>query len=185
MKNYILIFVMGLFVFSCGQQSASTESTTPEEASAVGGGQSNVKDDVSNPDVVRIAVNSPDHKTLVTALKAAAYVDALSNAGPFTVFAPTDAAFAKLPAGTVENLVKPENKATLQNILEYHVYVGVLNENMVRDGMTLNQVNLDNVTLNVKDGKITVNGANVLGTAKASNGIVYVIDAVLLPPDKK
>lgn len=85
----------------------------------------------------------------------------------------------------MENLVKPENKATLQNILEYHVYVGVLNENMVRDGMTLNQVNLDNVTLNVKDGKITVNGANVLGTAKASNGIVYVIDAVLLPPDKK
>lgn len=185
MKNYILIFVMGLFVFSCGQQSASTESATTEEAFAVGGGQSNVKDDVSNPDVVRIAVSSPDHKTLVAALQAAAYVDALSNAGPFTVFAPTDAAFAKLPAGTVENLVKPENKATLQNILEYHVYVGVLNENMVRDGMTLNQVNLDNVTLNVKDGKITVNGANVLGTAKASNGIVYVIDAVLLPPDKK
>jgi uncharacterized surface protein with fasciclin (FAS1) repeats len=184
MKNYLLIFVLGLFLFSCGQQTASTESTTPEDAPA-GGGQSNVKDDVSNPDVVRIAVGSPDHTTLVAALKAAAYVDALSNAGPFTVFAPTDAAFAKLPAGTVETLVKPENKATLQNILEYHVYVGVLNENMVRDGMTLNQVNLDNVTLNVKDGKITVNGANVLGTAKASNGIVYVIDAVLLPPDKK
>jgi len=184
MKNYLLIFVLGLFLFSCGQQTAGTESTTPEDA-PVGGGQSTVKDDVSKPDVVRIAVSSPDHKTLVAALQAAQYVDALSNAGPFTVFAPTDAAFAKLPAGTVENLVKPENKATLQNILEYHVYVGVLNENMVRDGMTLNQVNLDNVTLNVKDGKITVNGANVLGTAKASNGIVYVIDAVLLPPDKK
>jgi uncharacterized surface protein with fasciclin (FAS1) repeats len=184
-KNYILFFLLMLLLASCGQQSASTESATQETEAAVEGGQSTVQDDVSNPDVVRIAVNSPDHTTLVAALKAAQYVDALSNAGPFTVFAPTDAAFAKLPAGTVENLVKPENKATLQNILEYHVYVGVLNENMVRDGMTLNQVNLDNVTLNVKDGKITINGANVLGTARASNGIVYVIDAVLLPPDKK
>lgn len=83
MKNYILIFVMGLFVFSCGQQSASTESTTPEEASAVGGGQSNVKDDVSNPDVVRIAVNSPDHKTLVTALKGSRLCRCSVQCGPF------------------------------------------------------------------------------------------------------
>jgi uncharacterized surface protein with fasciclin (FAS1) repeats len=118
-------------------------------------------------------------------LKAANYVDALSNAGPFTVFAPTNEAFGKLPAGTVENLLKPESKEALQNILEYHVYVGVINEDFVRDGMTLNQVNLDNVTLNKsEDGKITVNGANVLGKVKASNGVVYVIDAVLLPPDK-
>jgi uncharacterized surface protein with fasciclin (FAS1) repeats len=122
---------------------------------------------------------------LVTALKTAEYVDALSNAGPFTVFAPTNAAFDKLPAGTVENLLKPENKDALRNILEYHVYVGVLTETMIQDGMTLNQVNLDNVTLNKKDGKITVNGANVLGSARGSNGIVYIIDAVLLPPEKK
>ncbi len=185
MKNYILIFVMALFVFSCGQQSASTESATPEEAPAVGGGQSNVKDDVSQQDVVHIAVNSPDHTTLVTALKTAEYVDVLSNAGPFTVFAPTNAAFDKLPAGTVEGLLKPESKDALRNILEYHVYVGVLTETMMQDGMKLNQVNLDNVTIGKKDGKITVNGANVLGSARGSNGIVYIIDTVLLPPDKK
>ncbi len=189
MKNYLIIVVFGLFAFSCGQQSASTESAATDVATEVGGGQSTVQDDVSNPDVVHIAMNSKDHTTLVAALKAAEYVDALSNAGPFTVFAPTDAAFAALPAGTVETLVKPENKETLRNILEYHVYVGVLTENMVRDGMKLNQVNLENVTLNVKDGKITVKGAkneaNVLGTARGSNGIVYVIDAVLLPPDNK
>jgi uncharacterized surface protein with fasciclin (FAS1) repeats len=101
------------------------------------------------------------------------------------VFAPTNAAFEKLPAGTVENLLKPENKAALQNILEYHVYVGAIKEEYVQDGMTLNQVNLDNVTLKIKDGKITVNGANVLGIAKASNGMVYIIDAVLLPPTKE
>lgn len=180
----ITVFLLAVMLAACGQQQA-TDSQTAAASAAPDGGQSTVDDKESQPDVVRIAVNSPDHTTLVAALKAAEYVDALSNAGPFTVFAPTNAAFEKLPAGTVDNLVKPENKATLQNILEYHVFVGVLNENMIRDGMTLNQVNLDNVTLGKKDGKITVNGANVLGSARGSNGIVYIIDAVLLPPDKK
>jgi len=183
MKHYKFIFLIALFAFSCGQQPATTENVAAAEAP--GAGQSAVKDDASEPDVVRVAVGSPDHTTLVTALQTAEYVDALSNAGPFTVFAPTNAAFDKLPAGTVENLLKPESKAALQNILEYHVYVGVIREDYVQDGMKLNQVNLDNVILNKKDGKITVNGANVLGVVKASNGIVYVIDAVLLPPDKK
>lgn len=182
--NKLFSLIIALALFSCGQQSTTdTEGTTAAEP--VEGGQSTVQDDISEPDVVHVAVNSPDHTTLVAALKAVEYVDALSNAGPFTVFAPTNAAFDKLPAGTVEGLLKPESKDALKNILEYHVYVGVIKEEYVKDGMTLNQVNLDNVTLNKKDGKITVNGANVLGVAKASNGVVYVIDAVLLPPDKK
>lgn len=180
--NRILVIPL-LLLLACGQQTATTETPATEEA--VGGGQSTVQDDTSEPDVVRVAVNSPDHTTLVAALKGAEYVDALSNAGPFTVFAPTNAAFDKLPAGTVENLLKPENKDALRNILEYHVYVGVISETMIQDGMTLNQVNLDNITLNKKDGKVTVNGANVLGVVKASNGVVYVLDAVLLPPEKK
>lgn len=174
--------VLLLFLASCGQQPVQESAATP--AASDDSGQSGVKDDSSNPDVVDIAVGSADHTTLVAALKAAGYVDELSNAGPFTVFAPTNAAFDKLPAGTVENLVKPENKEKLRNILEYHVYVGVLNENMIRDGMKLNQVNLENVVLGKKDGKITVNGANVLGSARGSNGVVYIIDSVLLPPDK-
>ncbi len=168
---------------SCGQQPSSNNQS--EVAAPVDGGQSTVEDKDSKPDVVHIAINSADHSTLITALKTADYVDALSNAGPFTVFAPTNAAFDKLPAGTVESLLKPENKDQLRNILEYHVYVGVLTESMVRDGMTLNQVNLDNVTLNKNGDKLTVNGANVLGTARGTNGIVYILDAVLLPPDKK
>ncbi|MDH4090816.1 MAG: fasciclin domain-containing protein [Cyclobacteriaceae bacterium] len=183
MKRLILVATL-LALFSCGQQqSTSTDASAPDEA--VGGGQSTVQDNTSEPDVVHVAVGSPDHTTLVTALKGAEYVDVLSNAGPFTVFAPTNAAFDKLPAGTVEGLLKPESKDALRNILEYHVYVGVIKEDFIQDGMTLNQVNLDNVTLNKKDGKITVNGANVLGVVKASNGIVYIIDAVLLPPEKK
>jgi uncharacterized surface protein with fasciclin (FAS1) repeats len=179
----ITIFLLALLLAACGQQQ-STDSQAAAVA-APDGGQSTVDDKESQPDVVHIAVNSPDHTTLVAALKAAEYVDALSNAGPFTVFAPTNAAFDKLPAGTVDNLVKPENKEKLRTILEYHVYVGVLSETMIRDGMTLNQVSLDNVTLGKKDGKITVNGAHVLGSARGSNGIVYIIDTVLLPPDKK
>ena len=183
MKRLIFVGIL-LALFSCGQQqSATTEVSAANEA--VDGGQSSVQDNTSEPDVVRVAVSSPDHTTLVTALQTAEYVDALSNAGPFTVFAPTNAAFDKLPAGTVEGLLKPESKDALRNILEYHVYVGVIKEDFIQDGMTLNQVNLDNVTLNKKDGKITVNGANVLGVVKASNGVVYVIDAVLLPPAKK
>jgi uncharacterized surface protein with fasciclin (FAS1) repeats len=182
MKPYLLIFLIGLLAVGCSQPTSTTESAAVAEP--LGGGQSTVQDETSAPDVVRIAVGSPDHTTLVAALKAAKYVDALSNAGPFTVFAPTNAAFEKLPAGTVEGLLKPENEAALKNILEYHVYVGVIKEEYVKDGMKLNQVNLDDVTLNKKDGKITVNGANVLGVAKASNGVVYIIDSVLLPPDK-
>jgi uncharacterized surface protein with fasciclin (FAS1) repeats len=181
MKKFMLP-ILAMLLFSCTQPSSTTENAAAPETKD--GGQSTVQDDVSQQDIVRVAINSKDHSTLVTALQAAEYVDALANAGPFTVFAPTNAAFDKLPAGTVENLLKPENKDALRNILEYHVFVGVVNENMIRDGMKLNQVNLDNVTLNVKDGKITVNGANVLGSVKASNGIVYVIDAVLLPPEK-
>jgi uncharacterized surface protein with fasciclin (FAS1) repeats len=178
-----LLYVSLLFLLACGQQpSANTENKIAE---VTDGGQSTVQDETSEPDVVRVAVNSPVHTTLVAALKGAEYVDALSNAGPFTVFAPTNEAFDKLPAGTVENLLKPESKDALRNILEYHVYVGVIKEDYVQDGMTLNQVNLDNVTLTKKDGKITVNGANVLGVVKATNGVVYVIDAVLLPPEKK
>jgi uncharacterized surface protein with fasciclin (FAS1) repeats len=179
MKTLTLITILS-FMVACGQQASTTEQAASDVPA--GAGQSGVQDETSEPDVVRVAVGSADHTTLVTALKTAEYVDALSNAGPFTVFAPTNAAFGKLPAGTVEGLLKPESKDALRNILEYHVYVGVIKEENVRDGMTLNQVNLQNVTLNKKDGKMTVNGANVLGSVKASNGIVYVIDAVLLPP---
>jgi len=167
---------------------ACTSGTKPNEApvaeAAVEGGQSNVKDDESQKNIIQTAVASPDHTTLVAALKAAEYVDALSNAGPFTVFAPTDEAFKKLPAGTVEDLVKPENKEKLRNILEYHVYVGVIRENMIHDGMTLNEVNGSNVKFGKSGEKLSVNGASIVATVATSNGVIYVIDQVLLPPSE-
>ncbi len=175
--------MIGLALAICAACNPESKPTTPQAETVVEGqGQSGVRDDESQQNIVQIAVSSPDHKTLVAALKAAEYVDALSNAGPFTVFAPTDAAFAKLPAGTVEDLVKPGNRDKLREILEYHVYVGVIRENMIRSGMTLNQVNGRNVTVGKDQQKVSVNGSAVVGIVPASNGIIYIIDQVLLPP---
>ncbi len=183
----IITALLSIWFSSCNQeQKPADESTTnASQTAAPESGQSTVKDDQSQKDVVKVAAGSKDHTTLVTALKAAEYVDVLSNSGPFTVFAPTNEAFNKLPAGTVEGLLKPEAKSALRNILEYHVFVGALKQEYLHDGQTLNQVNGDNVTVGLKDGKFTVNGANLLATIPASNGIIYVIDAVLLPPAKK
>ena len=184
-KSYLAILIsMAMLLSSCGGDSNKEAALVVEEAPSVGG-QSNVEDNESQKDIVHVAVGSADHTSLVTALKAAAYVDVLSNAGPFTVFAPTNAAFNKLPAGTVEGLLKPEKKDDLRNILEYHVSVGVYKLENMKDGQKINQVNLDDVVIGAKDGKYTVNGANILGTVTASNGVVYVIDGVLLPPTKK
>jgi uncharacterized surface protein with fasciclin (FAS1) repeats len=174
-------------VTSCNN---ATETSAAAASPAAGSaapmtGQSGVQDDVSQKDIVKVAVGSPDHTTLVKALQAAEYVDAISNAGPFTVFAPTNAAFDKLPAGTLEGLLKPEKKNDLRGILEYHVYVGVLKPEYLQDGQSLGMASGQNLAVAVKDGKITVNGANVVASIPASNGIIHVVDGVLLPPASK
>jgi uncharacterized surface protein with fasciclin (FAS1) repeats len=178
-----LLFMTSLS--SCqGGSDAAASTTTEAQPAAEQKGQSGVQDDVSQKDVVKIAVGSKDHTTLVTALKAAEYVDVLTNAGPFTVFAPTNAAFDKLPKGTVEELLKPEKKADLRNILEYHVFVGVLNPTLLQDGATYGMANGDNIKVTVKDGKTYVNDILIGEPIKASNGIIYIVDQVLLPPKK-
>ena len=132
--------------------------------------------------IVSIAVASKDHTTLVAALQAADYVRSIANPGPLTVFAPTDAAFGKLPAGTVEALVKPERQADLRDILKYHVAAAVYEQSALTDGMTLGMANGKKVTFRVAGGKVKVNDATVIASIRASNGIVHVIDGVLLPP---
>ena len=178
----ITLTLGSLILLASCNNSSETSSSPPAAADAPAAGQSAVQDDQSQKDVVKVAVGSKDHTTLVTALKAAEYVDVLSNAGPFTVFAPTNDAFSKLPAGTVEGLLKPEKKNDLRNILEYHVTTSSLKEEYFKDGMTIGMVNGAKLTVSVKDGKIKVNDANVLAVVPASNGMVYVIDGVLLPP---
>ncbi|MEZ4958506.1 MAG: fasciclin domain-containing protein [Saprospiraceae bacterium] len=179
-----LAFSMIYSFFAC--QPGGAEQNTGATANAAaqpapGGGQASVKDENSEPNVVKVAVNSPDHTTLVAALKAADLVDAMANVGPFTVFAPTNAAFDALPAGTVEGLLKPEKKADLSNILKYHVTTSALTDIMLQDGMTLGMANGGKATIKKNGDKLMINDANVLGVVKASNGMVYVIDKVLLP----
>jgi uncharacterized surface protein with fasciclin (FAS1) repeats len=131
--------------------------------------------------IVGVAAGAGQFKTLVAAVKAAGLVKTLNGKGPFTVFAPTDEAFAKLPAGTVENLLKPENKEKLVAVLTYHVLPGKL---MAADLTTTNAKTLNGKELAIKvdAGKVTVGGANVIKTdIEASNGVIHVIDAVLIP----
>jgi len=178
---------LGLGFSACSNDTSKTATST-ETASPVAEskGQSGVQDDVSAKNVVQVAVGSKDHTTLVAAVQAADLVNALSNAGPFTVFAPTNEAFALLPSGTVEGLLKPEKKETLIDILQYHVSVGVFKTENMNDGQTIGQVNGGNITISKKDGKIMINGiAEIKATIPASNGIIYVIDKVLLPPPEK
>lgn len=185
MKKLLFTLMVAAAFTSCNNNASSEQSTSTEESSTPAAGQSAVQDDQSQKDVVKVAAGSKDHTTLVAAVKAADYVDVLSNAGPFTVFAPTNAAFDKLPAGSVDGLLKPEAKKDLRNVLEYHVTTSALKEDYLKDGMTIGMVNGGSVKVSKgADGKIKINDANVLAAVPASNGMVYVIDAVLLPPAK-
>jgi uncharacterized surface protein with fasciclin (FAS1) repeats len=132
--------------------------------------------------VVDIAVGSPDHTTLVAAVTAAGLVETLSGTGPFTIFAPTNAAFAALPAGTVEDLLKPENKDKLTSILTYHVVAGNVMSAQLSDGQKVVTLNGQELTVAIKDGVVTINGAKVVAADLAgSNGVIHVVDGVILP----
>lgn len=175
-----------IVVMGCGSSTQPDQpANTGPAVAETNTGQSTVKDDQSQKNVVQVAIGSNEHTTLVKAIQAADLVNALSNAGPFTVFAPTNAAFDKLPAGTLDDLLKSENKDKLADILQYHVSLGVFKADMLTNGQVIGQVNGDNITISKQGDKIMVNGnATVTGTVPASNGIIYIIDAVLLPPKK-
>lgn len=132
-------------------------------------------------DIVDTAVSAGTFNTLVAAVKAAGLVDTLKGTGPFTVFAPTDEAFAKLPKGTVEDLLKPENKQKLAGILTYHVVAGTVLAKDVKAGK-VKTVNGKEITIKIADGNVMVDGAKVVKTdIVTSNGVIHVLDAVVLP----
>jgi uncharacterized surface protein with fasciclin (FAS1) repeats len=172
--------VLALLALAC--------SPAPEgEAAAAAvpsGGQASVKDEESQPDVVKVAVGSKDHTTLVAALQAADLVNSLANAGPFTVFAPVNAAFDKLPAGTVDGLLKPENKSQLKTVLQHHVTTSALELDFFEDGQAIGMVDGTRETFTRRDGAAFIGGARIIGSVRASNGWVHVIDAVLVPSAK-
>ena len=132
--------------------------------------------------IVETAVAAGSFKTLAAALDAAGLVETLKGPGPFTVFAPTDEAFAKLPAGTLENLLKPENKAKLVAVLTYHVVPGSVTSSQVVKMTSAKTVQGQSVTISARDGKVKVDGATVVkADVMASNGVIHVIDSVILP----
>lgn len=134
-------------------------------------------------DIVETAVAAGSFTTLAKALQAAGLVETLKGSGPFTVFAPTDAAFAKLPAGTLDDLLKPENKAKLTAVLTYHVVPGKVMASQVTGLTSAKTVNGEPLSIAVKDGAVMVGGAKVVkADVSASNGVIHVIDTVVLPP---
>ena len=175
---------------TAGLAVPTTAASHREAASVMVGGAAMLP----TKDIIDNAVNSKDHTTLVAAVKAAGLVDTLKSKGPFTVFAPTNAAFAKLPAGTVENLVKPENKATLTSILTYHVVAGKMSAMNLAAAIKAGRGKAMLTT--VQGGKLTASmmGKTIMltdgkggmahvtiGDVNQSNGVIHVVDAVLLP----
>ncbi len=188
--NFKMLFsaVIVLLFISCkndANKQSNNESTTVATQADKTTGQAFIADDGSTPNVLQIAIGSPDHTTLVVAVQAADLENSLVNAGPLMVFAPTNEAFAALPEGTVENLLKPENKGALANILKYHVTPGNYSKDFLKKFKKLGQANNQDVTIEVIGDDVFIGGAKILGSVKAGNGIVHVIDKVMLPPSKE
>ncbi|MEO5911828.1 MAG: fasciclin domain-containing protein [Pelobium sp.] len=191
-KVLTIVSVMGISMTACNSNKTAEENAdsmamdssmtdmSMEEGVMVGGAMM-----VPSKNIVENAVGSSDHTTLVAAVKAAGLVETLSGTGPFTVFAPTNEAFDALPAGTVDNLLKPEMKGDLTKVLTYHVVSGALKAADLTDGMELTTVEGQKLKVTIKDGVVMVGDAKVtIADVVSSNGVTHVIDKVLLPPTK-
>ncbi len=181
-----LVFTVSLFLslLGCKEEKntpvAAEEEITSSQASEKQG-QAFIDDDESQPNVLNIAMQSKDHTTLVAAVQAAGLENSLVNAGPLMVFAPTNEAFAQLPEGTVENLLKPENKAKLAYILKHHVTPGNYDKEFLKKFKKLGQASNENVEVTVDGDDVYVGGAKIIASIPAGNGIVHVVDKVILP----
>ncbi len=192
-KSILFAFLMltGTLIFvGCKDKSSDdapeTTSTQTEATETTSNrGQAFIEDENSEPNALRTAINSPDHTTLVAAVQAAGVENALVNVGPLSVFAPTNAAFEKLPAGTVEDLLKPENKEKLAYILKNHVApsnypIETLIKN-VEKGRSLYMASGESVPVTREGDDIYVGGTKIVGSIKVSNGWVHVVEDVILP----
>jgi uncharacterized surface protein with fasciclin (FAS1) repeats len=182
LKVFLVILLFMAFI-NCKNESKTSDKdvTTSTEEKTEDKGQAFIKDDVSTPNVLQIAIGSPNHTILVAAVQAASLENVLVNAGPLMVFAPTNAAFDALPQGTVAELLKPENKQKLAAILKHHVTAGNYDKDFLKKFKKLGQADDTNVTVLVKGDDVFVGGAKIIATIKAGNGIVHVVDKVILP----
>ncbi len=183
MQNKFLSFIAVAGISAMSLTACNNSETKTEEMPmADSAKQETVAPPVAPKDIVDVAIGSTDHTTLVAAVTAAGLVETLKGAGPFTVFAPTNAAFAALPAGTVDGLLKPESKDALIKILTYHVVAGAVKAADLKDGQKIKTLQGEELTVSIKDGKVMINGANVTAAdLEGTNGVVHVIDAVLMP----
>lgn len=159
-------------------QPAGEAAGSPSAASNKG--QAYVQDPNSKPNILGIALNSPDHTTLVAAVQAAALENVLVNAGPLTVFAPVNAAFEALPAGTLDELLKAENKSRLAAVVTSHAAPGKFTLDRLTPGLQLYMATGHHVSVEVREDGTYVNGAKILATVEATNGVVHVVDQVFL-----
>ena len=175
--------VVGFASAQCSGSKASA-STNADFGQATASSDAGVIAPMGEPDLVDLAASVEDLSTLVTAVKAAGLVETLKGKGPFTIFAPTNKAFADLPAGTLDMLLKPENKDKLIKVLTYHVLPGEFPAAKVKDGMKPATVEGSTIAIKVNDKGVMVNDARVIkADVEASNGVVHVIDKVILPPN--
>ncbi|MBJ7347022.1 MAG: fasciclin domain-containing protein [Thermoleophilaceae bacterium] len=175
------VAMLALGIAGCGDDKADTSATTAQSDAAM-----KEADAMKQANIVVVASKEKDLATLVTAVKAAELVDTLQAKGPYTVFAPTNAAFADLPKGTLDTLLKPENKGDLANILTYHVVAGDVKAADLKDGQKLTTVQGEELTVKIDGATVSIVGAGstakvVIPDVEASNGTVHVIDTVLLP----
>lgn len=183
-----LLVVLALFIVSCsgGEKKQAVENNSTEEVQ-MGQGQSAVSDEVSSANALQVAKSLDDFKTLVVAIEAAGVEDAVVNVGPLTIFAPVNAAFDKLPEGTVEDLLKPENKSKLAFILVNHVapanYPDTQLIKEAKKGRKLYMASGKYLVVEEKEDGIYVGGTKILKTVKVSNGWIHVIDNVLVPAE--
>ncbi len=172
--------ILSLLLFACTGNTAPSTEAEVEKVNTHG--QAGVVDKTGAVNILQIAASSEAHTTLAAAATAADYLDVLANAGPLTVFAATNAAFEKLPEGTVEDLLKPENKETLIRIIQFHASPGTFKGKTLKDGQKLFMASGHYVDVEVKEDGTYVNGSKIMATIDASNGVVHVVEDVFLPP---
>lgn len=187
-KKIIVLFAVALIFTACGSENKKVESTSGALENNTPLGQASYSDDISAKNILQVAIGSKDHTTLVAAVQAAGIEHVLVNAGPLTVFAPNNAAFDALPEGTVANLLKPENKSALAEILTRHAAPGTFDVKQLKKeakkGRKIYSATGDYFEVKVEGDDIYVAGAKILGTIATSNGIINVVDKVILPAAK-
>lgn len=185
-KTALLLLVV---MVGCKQGDSTSKDAPANDAATTDQyskdkGQAFIEGDVGKPNVLQIALGSEDHTILVKAVQAADLENALVNAGPLMVFAPTDEAFKALPEETLNDLLKPENKDALANILKYHVTPGNYSKDFLKKFKKVGQANDQSAPVEVKGDDVFVGGAKIIASVPAGNGIVHVVDKVMLPPSE-